>query len=457
MNIAIIGGGFSGGILTHHLVESHSFSNIYLFNKDSKFNRGIAYQCSEENILNVVAGKMSAFSKKPNDFLDWVMLQDAFKNTDKNIVSGAFLSRQLYGEYLDTVWNDTLQLAKQNEVQLHALNQEVHSISKNETGFNIQTQETTFQVDKVVIATGNELPGNPKVKDLQFTQSNRYFRNPWNVPFEKMDNQLPVLIIGNGLTMVDNLLNLRKHHLTQKVISVSPNGFNILPHRNFNFKYDGPLNHLPEKISLHELVALFNAENKKLKQFGMSAEPLVDALRPKTQLLWQQFSDKEKQVFMSRLRHLWGVARHRIPFVSYDFVLKEQINERLEIMAGKPLSITETKSGFEVVIFNRKKQTQEQLEVGYIINCTGPETAISKTDNKVLNQLLDKGLITQDPLQLGISVNPQTYQTINANGVMEKDLYALGGLLKGTLWESTAINELRIQCEELAEVLTNVR
>lgn len=457
MKLAIIGGGFTGGILTRQLVEKEKFTDIYLFNKDTKFTRGIAYQCSEENILNVVAAKMSAFSDKPDHFLNWVMEQKSFANADRNIVAGAFLSRELYGEYLDTIWNETKLLAKEKQIHLHALKEEVLAITKHEKGFLIQSNEHQYEVDKVVIATGNELPGNPKVKDLAFTTSSRYFQNPWNVPFEKMDNQLPILIIGNGLTMVDNLLNLRKHHLSQKVISVSPNGFNILPHRNFNFKYDGPLNHLPEKISLHELVSLFNRENKKLKQFGMSAEPLIDALRPKTQQLWQQFTDEEKQLFMRRLRHIWGVARHRIPFVSYDFVLKEQINERLEIVAGKPISIAMKNEGFEVVIYNRKKHKEETLEVGYIINCTGPETAITKTNHTLLNQLLSNGLISQDKLQLGISVNPRTFQTINASGNLEKDLFAIGGILKGTLWESTAINELRIQCENLADVLNNVQ
>ena len=100
---------------------------------------------------------------------------------------------------------------------------------------------------------------------------------------------------------------------------------------------------------------------------------------------------------------------------------------------------------------------EETLEVGYIINCTGPETAITKTNHTLLNQLLSNGLISQDKLQLGISVNPRTYQTINASGNLEKDLFAIGGILKGTLWESTAINELRIQCENLADVLNNVQ
>jgi len=455
MKIAIIGGGFTGCLLARNLVEKASFSEVYIFNKSATFARGIAYQCYEENSLNVVAGKMSAFSKHPNHFLDWVMLRKEFKNADRNMVAGAFLSRGLYGEYLDTIWEETQHLAKHNQVQLHALHQEVNTVSKNETGFSIQTNLASFFVDKLVLATGNELPGNPKVKDLQFTQSKRYFRNPWNVPYNEIDNQAPLLIIGNGLTMVDNLLNLRKNNFSQKVISVSPNGFNILPHRHFNFRYNGPLNHLPEKISLNELVSLFNKENKKLKKFGISAEPLIDALRPKTQVIWQQFSEKEKQLFMSRLRHLWGVARHRIPFVSYDFVLNEQINHRLEIVAGKLISISETKTGFEVVIHNRKRQKEEQMQVGYIINCTGPETALSKTNNKVLQQLLANGLITQDLLKLGINVNPKTFQTINSEGETENDLFALGGLLKGTLWETTAINELRIQCEQLAEVLIN--
>ena len=61
IKIGIIGGGFSGAMLARHLLNSKQNLEIYIFNNDAKFGRGIAYQAQIDSLLlNVPAGKMSA-------------------------------------------------------------------------------------------------------------------------------------------------------------------------------------------------------------------------------------------------------------------------------------------------------------------------------------------------------------------------------------------------------------
>jgi len=61
--------------------------------------------------------------------------------------------------------------------------------------------------------------------------------------------------------------------------------------------------------------------------------------------------------------------------------------------------------------------------------------------------------LTQDNLKLGIKANTETFQIINSDGKPHTNLYTIGSNLKGELWESTAVNELRGQAEKLAEKL----
>jgi uncharacterized NAD(P)/FAD-binding protein YdhS len=68
--------------------------------------------------------------------------------------------------------------------------------------------------------------------------------------------------------------------------------------------------------------------------------------------------------------------------------------------------------------------------------------------------LKNDGLIIQDELMLGVEVN-KYYQIIDVHQKVEENMYAIGSLLKGRLWESTAINELRAQAKEIAEQLIN--
>ena len=77
-----------------------------------------------------------------------------------------------------------------------------------------------------------------------------------------------------------------------------------------------------------------------------------------------------------------------------------------------------------------------------VINCTGPRTSFSKTEMPLYRNLLDKGLVRPDEMDMGID-----------GGTGSKLLYAMGPLMRGTLWESLAAPELRGQALRVAETL----
>jgi uncharacterized NAD(P)/FAD-binding protein YdhS len=56
-------------------------------------------------------------------------------------------------------------------------------------------------------------------------------------------------------------------------------------------------------------------------------------------------------------------------------------------------------------------------------------------------------------LKLGIAAETTTYKVKDQEGNTKHNLFTLGSNLKGELWESTAVNELRLQAEKLAEQL----
>ncbi len=454
--IGIIGGGFSGTMLIRHLVEQQNvIQSISIYNSNADFARGVAYNPrSSKLLLNVVAGKMSAFPDKPNHFVEWCLSKGIGNENAIDLLSSSFLSRSIYGNYLNDIWKETQEIAKKNGHNLNLIPNKVIKINKEDTNLQIKSESGNEIVDYLILATGNELPGNPQIKSVDFFNSNLYQQNPWRINFSKISMTEPILILGNGLTMVDTVMELRENGFQQKIVSVSPNGFNILPHRNFNFQYNGPIKDLKDNKSLLELLSLFKSELKKLNEFGISAEPLIDALRPNTQQIWQSLSLEEKRIFMKRLRHFWGVARHRIPFSSYDYIQKERIANRLEILAGKVVDLTIKDNSVLATIYDKKNNTELNSQFAQVINCTGPETKIEKSGNELLIQMKSDGFIIQDDLQLGIEVN-DSYQVINSQNQVEENMFAIGGLLKGKLWESTAINELRVQAKMVAFFLNN--
>lgn len=455
--IGIIGGGFTGTMTAVQLINKLSSPcEIVLIGEKGSINTGTAYNpYSGNHLLNVVAGSMSAFPNKPGHFLDWVMARPGFKLSDKALIANSFLPRQLYGEYLKEIWKTALGAAASKKVRITIMEAVVTDLEINENGILLRLTNTDeLQVSQCVVATGNQLPGNPTIKNRAFFQNKNYHQNPWKSASVKgTSNKLPVLLVGNGLTMVDTVLGLLEERFHEKIISISPNGFNILPHRNHGMVYTKLIDELPKATSLLELVSLTNKHIKSLRSHGISAEAAIDSLRPHTQRIWRKLSENERKLFMSRLRHLWGVARHRLPLLVYDKIQKLRLEGKLEIISGKIFDFNETDDHITVEYFDKKEKLVKQTIVSRIINCTGPQTDILKLEDGFLKKGLLKGILVQDSLKLGIKTNPETFEIMDANGKAHSNLYTLGPNLKGELWESTAVRELREQAERLAGIL----
>ena len=455
--IGIIGGGFTGTMTAVQLIDKSTEScEIILINERETLNKGIAYNpYSEKHLLNVIAGKMSAYPDNPDHFLDWVMQKDEFKHKDKTLISNSFLPRQIYGEYLCAIWEEAKKSAKSKQIQITVIDSFVVDLDVSEGAVSLWLDNNQkLNVDECVIATGNHIPRNPKIENMDFYNSPNYFQNPWKIESVKNTNKnLTVLIIGNGLTMVDTVLGLLEQGFKGEIYSISPNGFNILPHRHNGLKYSKLAEELRDDMNIYELVNLVNKHIKTVREYGVSAEPIIDSLRPHTQKIWQSFSDKEKELFMSRLRHLWGVARHRIPLHSHDKIQQLRIDGKLHINSGKIINITESTESIIVQYFDKKENEIKEINVSRIINCTGPETDLMSLDKSFLKNCLLKGVLTQDKLKLGIKANTEAFQIISSEGKPHTNLYTIGSNLKGELWESTAVNELRGQAEKLSERL----
>jgi len=359
-NIAIIGGGFSGTMTAVQLIKKASSKlSICIIEPAGKLFKGAAYNSySDKHLLNVAAAKMSGFADQPEHFLNWVMAQDAYKTKDRELTSNSFLPRNIYGNYLSSIWEDALQLAATKGIEINWLQNRVTKLNYSSSSITLQLDNNTnVTCEKCVLATGNMLPRNPLIHDSSVLDNKNYFQNPWQLSavINKPKN-LPVLIIGNGLTMVDTVIGLTEYGFKGTIYAVSPNGFNILPHRHNGIEYKGLDEELIDGLTLHQIVTIINRHIKSVREFGISAEPIVDALRPKVQ------------------KHF-------------------------------------------------------------------------------LHACLNEGIISQDPLKLGIAAETTTYKVKDQKGNTKHNLFTLGSNLKGELWESTAVNELRLQAEKLAEQL----
>lgn len=453
--VTIVGMGFCGLMTAVHLIRNaENPFKLNIIQKNFGSNKGPAYSTDNPSlVLNVPTAKMSCYPKEPGHFLDWVSEKSKYRNIPKDLLAISFMPRKLYGEYLSEVWEETLGSSK-GKIEVVMIDDIATGIRESGNGYEIMTEGSgTVTTDVLVLATGNDTPGEPGIPNMDFYKSPEYFCNPWDIDCVRdLDNVSNVLIIGNGLTMVDTVIGLTDNGFHGKIYSISPNGLAMLQHRHGGVAYKGLIDELNEPYDLDKLFSLFKKHVRLLREIGISAEPVVDSVRGISQKIWMSLSVEEKIRFMKHLRHLWGVARHRVPINVYDRIIRLKLEDRLKVIKGRLLNIVNTENGIKVDFRNTRTYCDESILVSRVINCTGPQTDIGKSKNPFIRSLYESGFIRPDPLKLGIDADTE-FRVLGKDGVPNDRILTLGGNLKGLFWESTAVPELRVQAENLADSL----
>jgi uncharacterized NAD(P)/FAD-binding protein YdhS/uncharacterized RmlC-like cupin family protein len=455
--IAIIGGGFSGTLLATHLLSSDFDvpTRVILIDRSPRFSRGFAYSTSNRfHLLNVPAQNMSAFPNDPNHFLNWA------QKRDQSITPRSFVPRMFYGEYLETILHRA-NLDKKPNIKFIRLNDEAIDIEdlKNNEGQILLESGKKFKANKIILATGNYFPKNPKIKNEEFYSSDFYVKDPWSSKaLQNLNDTADLLFIGTGLTMVDKAIELKAKGHKGTIYALSRHGLLPSTHKldlePIEMSYFALIE--KSKQSNFSIVDILHDIKTKIRHLDNPENwrQVIDKLRPHVQILWQSLTDRDKQRFLVRLRPLWDIHRHRMaPEIS--LMLQSMISEsQLKIHAGKILEykINEETKKVEISYLDRVSKEVKIITVSRVLNCSGLEFDFCQIEDPLLNKLLNDGTIKPDSLSLGFEASPEG-ALIDKNSKTSEVLFTLGPALKGKLWETTAVPEIRNQAYKLAELI----
>ncbi|WP_417390894.1 FAD/NAD(P)-binding protein [Gimesia sp.] len=451
--VAIIGGGFSGTMAAVNLARlSSSPLCIQLINDKYPLGRGVAYGTRrEEHLLNVAARNMSAVPDHANHFLDWLRTRVDYSDLPDPQLRETYVPRRIYGDYLRSILATYMQpIDSHHPAEIQVIEQEAVDIEFNFAGAAEITLKdgTTIDADRVLLATGNQ-PPCPLAEDA-FSHPG-YCAEPWSNWMEKIpDPAENIIVMGTGLSMIDVFLTLSEQNWQGHLIAVSHNG--MIPQSHFRgIEYPDFLPEEPENLGLENLVQLLEKHCRQLQRIGENPGIVVDRLRPHTQKIWQKFDLAEKQEFLKRYAARWNVIRHRIAQPIHQRVTEAITEGRLSVVRGRITRLEADGDRVCVNLQNRAGETQ-QVWGSLVINCTGPNSGFSDTSVPLFQNLLQRGLIRPDELDMGIDVGAD-FATIDAEGHPSEFLFAIGPLMKGTLWETTAVPELRGQAMRVAQLL----
>ncbi len=442
--IAIVGGGLSGTLVAIQLLEqANQPLHIILLERASRPARGVAYDTQECcHLLNVPAGKMSAFSNKPGHFYTWANTQNS------EIEASSFVPRRLYGEYLSSCLEESV-TSKRAKIKFTLLHNEVIDLQREGNRFSLQLQDGKhITADIVVLALGNApsvLPAQPHTK---FYNHARFYQNPWShEALADLNPDKPVLIIGTGLTMVDKVIELNKKGLREQIYAISRSGLMPRIHDISFPPYEWSFAHgYPTRV--HQL---FRQIRDKIAQ-GHDWRSVLDGLRPHSQAIWQGMSNVEKRRFLRHVRPYWENHRHRIAPVIGEQILRLINEERLVILAGRLQSYQVQDEQVIVTYRPRKNNQVKTLEVDRVLNCSGSGSDFRHRREALSINLINQGLLVPNHLGLGVEALSDGH-LLDKTGASIDGLYTLGPPLKGLLWETTAVPEIRLQAEKLASTI----
>jgi uncharacterized NAD(P)/FAD-binding protein YdhS len=480
--VAIIGGGFSGALtlvqMVKQAVDGEQGVVIDMIEPHDVLGQGVAYGTHDiAHLLNVRAGNMGAFADDVGHFYTWLR-SDAGQQACQGVWSAVhkvspqdFVPRSVYAIYVDALVQDALRIAKNNGIEVrhhraHAVDAKevsVHGASQLEitlADVNSQ-QEHLVSADMVVLATGNLPPRKHAFISDDVMQSASYIHDMWHAMqddtwaarISALRAEDTVVIIGTGLTMVDSVLSLRSLGYRGNIVAISRSGW--LPHAHDEA---GVAPYPAWAWCLHPesapntalgLLVGLRQEIRTAAAQGYDWRRVIDSLRPVTQQLWAQLPVAQKKKFYARLFTLWNIHRHRM---SPDIATKIHNLQRdgvLKVVAGRITQVdSTTEDGLLNVkyIYSHNKNVLANIDTKMLVNCTGPDYRIHASGHALLQRLLEKGFIQENPLGIGITMTTQHL----AQGSASTALIPVGTLRIGEMLECTAVPELRQQVYDVA-------
>jgi uncharacterized NAD(P)/FAD-binding protein YdhS len=446
--IAIVGAGFSGTVLAANLLRLplSNATDIVLIERGSAMGRGVAYADREfPYLLNVPAARLSADSRDPLQFLRFA------QRRAPDVGGEDFLPRALYGDYLQDVLAQAERAAPAT-TRLRRIFGEVRDIAwaGGEHRYAAQfADRAPIPADRVILALGNppatRLPWAAAVRD-----HGAYRADPWDLP-TTLGAEQSVLIVGNGLTMVDVASALSRDASRVPLLhTISRRGLVPLPQTEFRpfAIQSGGEAILARANSIRHVLAVSRELTREVEGRGGDWREVITFIRHLAPALWRRLPVSEQRRFVRHVQPHWDVHRHRLPPQLGAHIESLRRSGRLRVNAGRIDSVTAAGEQLQVA-WRPRGGEPTLLTVDLVVNATGPDYVLERSADPLLTALRAAGRVSEDALSLGLRT-ARYGACVNAQGAASEHLYYLGPMLRADHWEATAAAELRNHAEQLA-------
>lgn len=450
--IVVVGAGAAGTLTALHLLRTagrrSTGLDVVLVDPADRWGRGTAFGTPDQaHLLNVTAAGMSALPEDPGHFVAWLD-----RELPERVDPHSFQPRHRFALYL----HDTLADARAAAplASLHHVRTQAIAVGRTAEGVAVRTadgREVTGEA--LVVATGLPTVGHAwapqALRDSAFFVPDPWAPGALDVVRRDRSGPADVLVVGTGLTMVDVVLSLTGSDARpgRVIHAVSRSG--RLPKAHLPVPHLATIPDVSEwGDSLDEIRAAALRHVESVQAVTGDWRPAVDGLRFQLATLWQRMGEEDRLEFLRRDAGPWNVARHKMAPSSNARLHALWRDEALRTSAAEVLEVTPlSRGGLEVRLSDGTVR-----EVGWVVNCTGPQSDVRDLGNPLLDDLLRPragGALAQ-VATAGMGVRTDDGRLLDAHGHADAPIWTLGALRRGELWESTAVPEIRSQALAVA-------
>jgi uncharacterized NAD(P)/FAD-binding protein YdhS len=449
IDIVIVGGGYSGSVLALHLARQlGSGSTVAIIEPRAEWGAGLAYSTLEDDHkINVPADRMGVSAQPKDRFDNWL------KEHHPELVGDghpehSYVARRWFGVFVRERLAETLARTDAKVSHLRATATDARQI---EGGIEISLAERGPPVrgHLVAIATSHGVPAMPAAVPQSLRTLPKFIDNPWqNECLAEISPDDDVLIIGTGLTMADVAALLLQRGHRGRITAMSRHG--LLARKNGPSAAPRDLDFAtwPE-APLTTYVKMIRAEIACIEGTGGSWRNVFTALREQSERLWSKLPIEEKRRFLRHLKCFYDVHRYRMAPETAELIEAARSKGQIEILAAGLSSVRREADGFSIAFKRRGSAAIERAAASAIVNCTGPKQQLRADSSHFLGALIERGLISTDPLGLGVAVDHE----LRIIGQC-RNLYALGPLTRARFGDTVGAPEIMAQAERLAGIMT---
>jgi len=424
-SIGIVGGGAAGVLVAIHLARTATETlDITVYEPRELLGDGVAYSTRDDgHLLNVPAGGMSAFPDEPDHFRAWA-----------GVHAADFVPRHRFAAYLRATLDAAIRTSE--HVHIEHRRQRVVDLAPTAPVTLHLADGSRCAHDAVIVATGNAHPTRPD----WLPESDRVVSDPWKPgALANIPDGARVACIGTGLTFVDVALTLARR-------GVHVHGFSrhgLLPAVH---AVVGPVPAVPDGLRSPAQILRWIRQHDDWRA-------ALAALRPHTQRLWQSMTEDERRRFVRLPLRYWEIHRHRMaPEIGAE--LHDHITAGTIAMSALRSATATMRDNGRITLIGKTGESTAAFD--YVVLCTGPSDD-ARRSNGLLARLVESGTATPGPLGFGVATDPLTGALRHATGDYSTHVYCIGTMRRGTLWETTAVPELRVQASQLTAQLIETR